>query len=165
MLLQVLRWSWDLFHKIQFVSPLKELAPTMLLRKRLHRQNVFDENGRKNSRLSVFQILGPLKKGNTNYRRSRFSKPRFVQNMRSLISSHMKRQTTLTISRGKELKAKMRTVILTRTIDDEDDRESVASSYHTVSVARDSTLCIVQSSAHQRVAHLIRNVSLMKQMA
>ncbi|KAL0421191.1 UNVERIFIED_CONTAM: putative protein K02A2.6 [Sesamum latifolium] len=52
-----------------------------------------------------------------------------TQKLRSLIPSRMRRQTTLAISCEKVLKVKAQTMVFTRVqSDDEDDRESVASS-------------------------------------
>ncbi|KAL0440126.1 UNVERIFIED_CONTAM: Transposon Tf2-12 polyprotein [Sesamum latifolium] len=52
-----------------------------------------------------------------------------IQKLRSLIPSRMRRQTTLAISCEKVLKVKAQTMVFTRVqSDDEDDRESVASS-------------------------------------
>ncbi|KAI3457318.1 hypothetical protein Pfo_013981 [Paulownia fortunei] len=71
--------------------------------------DVFDNNGKKIKRISIFDRLGPLK---------------------NLIPSRMRRCTTLLISCEKVLKVKLQTIIFTQTQDDEDDRESIASSYH-----------------------------------
>ncbi|XP_012849590.1 PREDICTED: uncharacterized protein LOC105969382 [Erythranthe guttata] len=85
---------------------------------------------------SVFDRLGPLRKWGHNrsnkqelgVSNTKITKTRRV---RSSIPSRMKRRTYLTISCGEELKAKIRTVVFTKIQDgEEDDRESVASSYH-----------------------------------
>ncbi|KAI3463687.1 hypothetical protein Pfo_020350 [Paulownia fortunei] len=60
----------------------------------------------------------------------RVSKPRTTQKLQSLIPSHMRRCSTLLISCEKMLKVELQTIIFSRTQDDEDDRENVASSYH-----------------------------------
>ncbi|KAL0445110.1 UNVERIFIED_CONTAM: hypothetical protein Slati_2233700 [Sesamum latifolium] len=97
-------------------------------RKALHgianKQSVFD-------RLSPRRRMGYQKKGafkvTTYSKKNTKSSP--TQKLRSLIPSRMRRQTTLAISCGKVLKVKAQTMIFTQVqSDDEDDRESVASS-------------------------------------
>ncbi|KAL0313227.1 UNVERIFIED_CONTAM: hypothetical protein Sradi_5722000 [Sesamum radiatum] len=116
-----------------------------------------DDKGKKNPRESVFNRLGPRrralhriankqfvfdrlgphkrmgyqKKGvfmvTTHSKKNAKSSP--TQKIRSLIPSKMRSQTTLAISCGKVLKVKAQTMIFTQVqSDDEDDRESVASS-------------------------------------
>ncbi|KAL0301511.1 UNVERIFIED_CONTAM: hypothetical protein Sradi_6427900 [Sesamum radiatum] len=89
------------------------------------------------NRQSVFDRLGPCKRvGHQKkcafknaVRPKKNIKSSHTQKLRSLILSRMRRQTTLTISCGKVLKAKAQTVIFTQVqSDDEDDKESVASS-------------------------------------
>ncbi|KAL0295642.1 UNVERIFIED_CONTAM: hypothetical protein Scaly_3095400 [Sesamum calycinum] len=86
------------------------------------------------NRQSVFDRLGPCKKVRHQKKRvavcpNKNIKSSHTQKLRSLIPSRMKRQTTLTISCGKVLKAKAQTMIFTQVqSDDEDDKESVASS-------------------------------------
>ncbi|KAL0336719.1 UNVERIFIED_CONTAM: Transposon Tf2-11 polyprotein [Sesamum radiatum] len=54
-----------------------------------------------------------------------------TQKLRSLIPSRMRRQTTLTVSCGRVLKVKAQTMIFTQVqSDDNDDKESVTSSYY-----------------------------------
>ncbi|KAK4381669.1 hypothetical protein Sango_2945000 [Sesamum angolense] len=97
-------------------------------RKELHgianRQSVFDRLGPckrvRHKKKCAFKVAVRLKKN---------IKSSHTQKLRSLIPSRMKRQTTLTISCGRVLKAKAQTVIFTQLqSDDEDDKESVASS-------------------------------------
>ncbi|KAL0345824.1 UNVERIFIED_CONTAM: hypothetical protein Sradi_4413700 [Sesamum radiatum] len=86
---------------------------------------------------SVFDRLGPLqrmvyqKKGIfkvTTHSKKKI-KSLHTQRLRNLIPSKMRRQTTLAISCGEVLKVKAQTMIFTQVqSDDEDDRESVASS-------------------------------------
>ncbi|KAL0323921.1 UNVERIFIED_CONTAM: hypothetical protein Scaly_2359200 [Sesamum calycinum] len=85
------------------------------------------------NRQSVFDRLGPCKKVRHQKKRvavcpNKNIKSSHTQKLRSLIPSRMKRQTTLTISCGKVLKAKAQTMIFTQVQSDEDDKESVASS-------------------------------------
>ncbi|XP_057793051.1 uncharacterized protein LOC131009656 [Salvia miltiorrhiza] len=85
--------------------------------KRLHYEEV--------PRTSVFKRLGKkmkhgAPKGNDELQ--------MTQKLRSLVPSRMKRCTTLSVSCGRELKAKMKTVIFTKTVEDDEDRESVDSS-------------------------------------
>ncbi|KAL0444592.1 UNVERIFIED_CONTAM: hypothetical protein Slati_2181900 [Sesamum latifolium] len=99
-----------------------------LHRKALHgianKQSVFD-------RLGPHKRMGYQKKGTfkvtTYLKKNTKSSP--TQKLRSLIPSRMRRQTTLAISCGKVLKVKAQTMVFTQVqSDDEDDRESVASS-------------------------------------
>ncbi|KAL0317347.1 UNVERIFIED_CONTAM: Transposon Ty3-G Gag-Pol polyprotein [Sesamum angustifolium] len=97
-------------------------------RKELHgianRQSVFD-------RLGSCKRVGHQKKCafKVAVRSKKNIKSSHTQKFRSLIPSRMKRQTTLTVSCGRILKAKAQTVLLTQVqSDDEDDKESVASS-------------------------------------
>ncbi|KAL0322046.1 UNVERIFIED_CONTAM: hypothetical protein Scaly_2501000 [Sesamum calycinum] len=85
---------------------------------------------------SVFDRLGPYKRVGhqkkcafkVTVRSKKNIKSSHTQKLRSLIPSGMKRQTTLTVSCGRVLKAKAQTVIFTQVqSDDEDDKESVAS--------------------------------------
>ncbi|KAL0303484.1 UNVERIFIED_CONTAM: hypothetical protein Sradi_6216500 [Sesamum radiatum] len=116
-----------------------------------------DDKGKENSRESVFNRLGPHKKAlyGISNKQSVFDRlgPRqrmgyqkkcmfkvttpwkkkikssHTRRLRSLIPSRMKRQTTLAISCGEVLKVKAQTMIFTQVqSDDEDDRETVASS-------------------------------------
>ncbi|KAL0308879.1 UNVERIFIED_CONTAM: Transposon Tf2-12 polyprotein [Sesamum radiatum] len=86
------------------------------------------------NRQSVFDRLGPCKKVRHQKKKvavcpNKNIKSSHTQKLRSFIPSRMKRQTTLTISCGRVLKAKAQTVIFTQVqSDDEDDKESVASS-------------------------------------
>ncbi|KAL0387696.1 UNVERIFIED_CONTAM: hypothetical protein Sradi_2651400 [Sesamum radiatum] len=89
------------------------------------------------NRQSVFDRLGPCKRVSHQkkcalkvaVRPKKNIKSSDTQKFRSLIPSRMKHQTTLTISCGRVLKAKAQTVIFTQVqSDDEDDKESVASS-------------------------------------
>ncbi|KAL0286808.1 UNVERIFIED_CONTAM: hypothetical protein Sangu_2720500 [Sesamum angustifolium] len=76
-----------------------------------------DHKRKENLRESVFNRLGPHRK-----------ELHGIANRQSVFD-RMKRQTTLTISCGRVLKAKAQTVIFTQVqSDDEDDKESVASS-------------------------------------
>ncbi|KAL0402320.1 UNVERIFIED_CONTAM: hypothetical protein Slati_4261900 [Sesamum latifolium] len=68
---------------------------------------------------NIFKVAARMKKN---------VKSSHTQNLRSLISSRMRRQTTLAISCGKVLKVKTQTMIFTQAQYDENDRESVASS-------------------------------------
>ncbi|KAL0416389.1 UNVERIFIED_CONTAM: hypothetical protein Slati_3470800 [Sesamum latifolium] len=86
---------------------------------------------------SVFDRLGPRKRMGYQkkgaFKVTAYSKKNTkcstTQKLRSLIPSRMRRQTTLAISCGKVLKVKAQTMVFTQVqSDDEDDRESVASS-------------------------------------
>ncbi|KAL0413000.1 UNVERIFIED_CONTAM: hypothetical protein Sradi_1501700 [Sesamum radiatum] len=96
-------------------------------RKALHetnKQSVFDRLGPRQrmrcQKKDMFKVTTPSKK------KIKFSHTR---RLRSLIPSRMKRHTTLAISCGEVLKVKAQTMIFTQVqSDDEDDRESVASS-------------------------------------
>ncbi|KAL0440371.1 UNVERIFIED_CONTAM: hypothetical protein Slati_2520100 [Sesamum latifolium] len=97
-------------------------------RKTLHgianKQSVFD-------RLGPRRRMGYQKKGmfkvTTYSKKNAKSSP--TQKLKSLIPSRMRRQTTLVISCEKVLKVKAQTMVFTQVqSDDEDDRESVASS-------------------------------------
>ncbi|KAL0291272.1 UNVERIFIED_CONTAM: hypothetical protein Scaly_2643800 [Sesamum calycinum] len=82
------------------------------------------------NRQSVFDRLGPCKKVRHQKKKvavcpNKNIKSSHTQKLRSLIPSRMKRQTTLTISCGRVLKAKAQTVIFTQVqSDDEDDKEN-----------------------------------------
>ncbi|KAL0337630.1 UNVERIFIED_CONTAM: Retrovirus-related Pol polyprotein from transposon [Sesamum calycinum] len=97
-------------------------------------------------RQSVFDRLGPCKR--VGYQKTdafkvavrpkKNIKSSHTQKLRSLIPSRMRRQTTLTVSCGRILKAKTQTTIFTQVqFDDEDDRESVASSNYICNGAED----------------------------
>ncbi|KAL0402534.1 UNVERIFIED_CONTAM: Transposon Ty3-G Gag-Pol polyprotein [Sesamum latifolium] len=86
---------------------------------------------------SVFDRLGPHKRmgyqKKSAFKVTAYSKKNTksspTQKLRSLIPSRMRRQTTLAISCGKVLKVKAQTMVFTQVqSNDEDDRESVASS-------------------------------------
>ncbi|KAK4383235.1 hypothetical protein Sango_2794700 [Sesamum angolense] len=86
---------------------------------------------------SVLDRLGPCKRVRHQkkcafkvaVRPKKNIKSSHTQKLRSLIPSRMKRQTTLTISCGRVLKAKAQTVIFIQVqSNDEDDKESIASS-------------------------------------
>ncbi|KAL0439764.1 UNVERIFIED_CONTAM: hypothetical protein Slati_2459400 [Sesamum latifolium] len=95
---------------------------------------------------SVFDRLGPCKrmgyqkkcvfKVAAHSKKNTKSSP--TQKLRSLIPSKMRNQTTLAIPCGKVLKVKAQTMIFTQVqSDDEDDRESVASSNYITNVAEE----------------------------
>ncbi|KAL0411799.1 UNVERIFIED_CONTAM: hypothetical protein Slati_3769600 [Sesamum latifolium] len=97
-------------------------------RKALHeitnKQSVFDRLDPR--RRVVYQKKGAFKV-TTYSKKNTKSSP--TQKLRSLIPSRMRRQTTLAISCGKVLKVKAQIMVFTQVqSDDEDDRESVASS-------------------------------------
>ncbi|KAL0295968.1 UNVERIFIED_CONTAM: hypothetical protein Sradi_6648900 [Sesamum radiatum] len=97
---------------------------------------------KKVERISVFDSLGPhrrlkCKKAKSQglnisakpWKRTRESQVH--QKLQSLIPSHMKRRSNLIISYDKVLKVKLQTIIFTKAQEDkDDDKESVASSYH-----------------------------------
>ncbi|KAL0289055.1 UNVERIFIED_CONTAM: hypothetical protein Sangu_2631900 [Sesamum angustifolium] len=117
---------------------------SLITRGRNLRESVFNRLGphRKElhgiaNRKSVFDRLGPCKRVRHQkkcafkvaVRPKKTSSLHINKKLRSLIPSRMKRQTTLTISCGRVLKAKAQTMIFTQVqSDDEDDKESVASS-------------------------------------
>lgn len=101
--------------------------------------NEGDDNEQKKKRVSIFDRLSPHKnygpKRSNTWRlgmsKSRIVKPYRVPGIQSLFPSRMKRRSNLILSCGNVFKVKMETIIITRTQDNmEDDRESVASSYH-----------------------------------
>ncbi|KAL0411007.1 UNVERIFIED_CONTAM: hypothetical protein Slati_3690400 [Sesamum latifolium] len=113
-------------------------------RKESPRESVFNRLGPHrrtvhgtSSEQSVFDRLGPYKKivypkkcmFKVAARTKKNVKFLHTQKLRSLIPSRMRRQITLAISCGKVLKVKAQTMIFTQVqSNDEDDRESVASS-------------------------------------
>ncbi|KAH6764944.1 hypothetical protein C2S51_016193 [Perilla frutescens var. frutescens] len=126
--------------------------------KKTPRTSVFKRLG-KTPRVSVFKRLGRkcggeiTKVGKSNG----FDKPQITQKLRSLIISRMKRYTTLTVLCGRELKVKMKTVIFTQHIKDEDDRESVASSYYAASGVQNTL-------PHNTLNQLQRDISCLVRM-
>ncbi|KAI3472363.1 hypothetical protein Pfo_031104 [Paulownia fortunei] len=107
--------------------PLKEPAPIMCLKETFHRQMIIGLLKKLGSKTINHQRLVISK--NSKYLK-RVSRPQTTQKLQSLIPSRMRRCTTLLISCEKVLKVKLQTIIFTQTQNDEDDRESVASSYH-----------------------------------
>ncbi|XP_057770207.1 uncharacterized protein LOC130990022 [Salvia miltiorrhiza] len=102
---------------------------------RTQRVSVFKRlDERKAQRISVFKRLGKGKSWKKDVTK-RANELDITEKLRSSIPSRMKRCTTLLISCGKELKAKMKTIIFTRDAEDDEDRESVASSYYTTNSA------------------------------
>ncbi|XP_057790567.1 LOW QUALITY PROTEIN: uncharacterized protein LOC131007657 [Salvia miltiorrhiza] len=98
--------------------------------RRTQRVSVFKRlDERKAQRISVFKRLGKGKSWKKDVTK-RANELDITEKLRSSIPSRMKRCTTLLISCGKELKAKMKTIIFTRDAEDDEDRESVASSYY-----------------------------------
>ncbi|KAL0463426.1 UNVERIFIED_CONTAM: hypothetical protein Slati_0230200 [Sesamum latifolium] len=101
-----------------------------------------DDKGKKVERISVFDRLGPHRrlrcKNAKNQGLNIPAKPwkkirgsQAHQKLQSLIPSRMKWRSNLIISCDKVLKVKLQTIIFTKAQEDEDDdRESVASSYH-----------------------------------
>ncbi|XP_070025737.1 uncharacterized protein [Nicotiana sylvestris] len=100
-----------------------------------NKPSVFDRLGESTMRTFVFERLGPLKKGNKfqrNYRNTRTpasTKIRKIsKDFQSLVPSRMRRQTKVMVSHDEVLKVKPYTMIYTKGHDE--DKESVASSYH-----------------------------------
>ncbi|XP_070036194.1 uncharacterized protein [Nicotiana tomentosiformis] len=96
---------------------------------------VFDLLGKSTVRTSVFERLGPLKKGNKfqrNFQSIRTPVSPKIQKIskdfQSLIPSRMRRQTKLLVSCKEVLKVNPYTVAHTKEHDE--DKESVGSSYH-----------------------------------
>ncbi|XP_070026114.1 uncharacterized protein [Nicotiana sylvestris] len=100
-----------------------------------NRPYVFDRLGKSTMRTSVFERLGPLKKGNKlqrNHRNTRTPASPKIQEIskdfQSLVPSRMRRQTKLMVSCEEVLKVKPYTVVYTK--ERNKDEESVGSSYH-----------------------------------
>ncbi|KAH6776184.1 hypothetical protein C2S52_013745 [Perilla frutescens var. hirtella] len=105
----------------------------------------------------MFKKLGKtLKNELAGYRTLNFAKTKIMngRRMKSVAPFYRKKQTTLTITYGKELQAKVRTVALTEISDIEDDRESVASSFYVVSRIRDSIPQTVQDEETASSHHI-----------
>ncbi|XP_070013905.1 uncharacterized protein [Nicotiana sylvestris] len=100
-----------------------------------NKPSVFDRLGKSPVGTSVFERLGPLKKGNKsqrNFQSIRTPVPPKIQkisnNFQSLVPSRMSQQTKLVVSCKEVLKVKPYTMVYTKEYDE--DEESVGSSYH-----------------------------------
>ncbi|XP_070039572.1 uncharacterized protein [Nicotiana tomentosiformis] len=100
-----------------------------------NKPSIFDRLGKSTARTSVFERLGPLKKGNKfqrNYRNTRTPASPKIQKIskdfQSLVPSRMRRQTKFMVSCDEVLKVKPYTVVYTKECDE--DKESMGSSYH-----------------------------------
>ncbi|XP_070006858.1 uncharacterized protein [Nicotiana sylvestris] len=100
-----------------------------------NRPSVFDRLGKSTVRTSVFERLGPLKKGNKfqrNHRNTRTPASPEIQEIskdfQSLVPSRMRRQTKLVVSCEEVLKVKPYIVVYTK--EHNENEESVGSSYH-----------------------------------
>ncbi|XP_070013590.1 uncharacterized protein [Nicotiana sylvestris] len=100
-----------------------------------NKPSVFDRLGRSPVRTSVFERLGPLKKGNKfwrNFQSIRTPSSPKIQEIskyfQSLVPSRMRRQTKLVVSCKEVLKVKPYIVVYTKERDEYG--ESVGSSYH-----------------------------------
>ncbi|KAH6815278.1 hypothetical protein C2S51_020098 [Perilla frutescens var. frutescens] len=120
------------------------------------RTSIFKRLG-KTPRVSVFKRLGRKCGGKITQVESSngFNKSRATQKLKSLIPSRMKRCTTLTVSYGREMKAEMKTVIFTQHIEDEDDRESIASSYY-------AAIGVIKTNNVAHIVHVRRRDGTMR---
>ncbi|XP_070006610.1 uncharacterized protein [Nicotiana sylvestris] len=102
-----------------------------------NKPSVFDRLGKSPVKTSVFERLGPLKKGNKFRRNSQSIRTpvspkihEISKDFQSLVPSRMRRQTKLVVSCKEVLKVKPYTVVYTKECDE--DEESVGSSYHVI---------------------------------
>ncbi|XP_070015817.1 uncharacterized protein [Nicotiana sylvestris] len=111
--------------------------------------SVFDRLGKSTVRTSVFERLGPLKKGNKfqrNYQNTRTPDlpkiHKISKDFQSLVPSRMKRQTKVMVSCDEVLKVKPYTVVYTKKHDE--DEESVGSSYHVTAQGEHGILSLME---------------------
>ncbi|XP_057775222.1 uncharacterized protein LOC130994205 [Salvia miltiorrhiza] len=97
---------------------------------KIQRVSVFKRLGKREARrISVFKRLGKGKSWKKDVTKGA-DELNMTEKLKSSIPSRMKRCTTLLVSCGKELKAKIKTVVFTHGAEDDEDRESIASSYY-----------------------------------
>ncbi|XP_070020850.1 uncharacterized protein [Nicotiana sylvestris] len=114
-----------------------------------NRPSVFDRLRKSTVRTSIFERLGPLKKGNKfqrNYRNTRTpASPKIhkiSKDFQSLVPSRMKRQTKVMVLCDEVLKVKPYTMVYTKERDK--DEESVGSSYHVTAQGEHGILFLME---------------------
>ncbi|XP_070055284.1 uncharacterized protein [Nicotiana tomentosiformis] len=117
-----------------------------------NRPSIFDRLGKSTMRTSVFERLGPLKKGNKfqrNYRNTKAAALPKIQKIsndfQSLAPSRMKRQTKVMVSCDEVLKVNPYTVVYTKERDE--DEESVGSLYHVTAQGKNGVPSLMEDNA------------------